>query len=119
MFVMVKEPIPDMSAAEVKAYFADKHTEKDLADAYAIVHNKFWWVEDNEYDYEEGTPEHKAACAITDEWGALMNEYKKRIFDILTNEGMTVPATGQIKVLEPFMARYGYADGNGWWIKEK
>ena len=70
MFVMAKEPIPNMSAAEVKAYFAEKHTVQDLADAYAIAHNKFWWVEDNEYDFEEGTPEHKAACAIPDEWGA-------------------------------------------------
>ena len=65
MIVMAKDPVPNMSAAEVKAYFADKHTEKDLADAYAIAHNKFWWVEDNEYDYEEGAPEHIAACAIT------------------------------------------------------
>lgn len=118
MFVMAKEPIPNMSAAEVKAYFADKHTEQDLADAYAVAYNKFWWVEDNEYDFQEGTPEHKAACAITDEWGALMDEYKNRIFEILISEGVTIPATGQIKVLEPFMARHGYADGNGWWIKD-
>ena len=78
---MAKEPVPNMSAAEVKAYFDDKHTEKDLADAYAIAHNKFWWVEDNEYDYEEGTPEHTAACAITEEWGSLMDEYKVEIFE--------------------------------------
>ncbi len=118
MFVMAKEPIPDMSAAEVKAYFADKHTEKDLADAFAIASNKFWWVVDNVYDYEEGTPEHKAACAITDEWRALMKEYESQIFEILTSEGITIPKTGQIKVLEPFMARHGYANGNGWWMKE-
>ena len=113
MFVMAKEPGANMSAAEVKAYFADKHTEKDLADAYAIAHNKFCWVEDNEYDYEEGTLEHKAACAITDEWYALMNEYKTRIFEILTNEGVTIPAT---RHLDSFMTRNGYADGNGWWV---
>ena len=118
MIVMAKEPVPNMSAAEVKAYFENKHTEKDLADAYAIAHNKFWWVEDNEYDYEEGTPEHIAACAITDEWRALMREYKARIFDILTNEGVTIPTTGQFGVLVPFMARNRYADGNGWWIEE-
>ena len=117
MFVMAKEPVPNMSAAEVKAYFDDKHTEKDLADAYAIAHNKFWWVEDNEYDYEEDTPEHKAACAITDEWCTLMHEYKTRIFDILTSEGVVIPATGQIQVLVPFMSRNGYVDGNGWWIE--
>ena len=117
MFVMAKEPVPNMSAAEVKAYFDDKHTEKDLADAYAIAHNKFWWVEDNEYDCEEGTSEHKAACAITDEWCALMHEYKARIFDILASEGVVIPATGQIQVLAPFMSRNGYVDSNGWWIE--
>lgn len=118
MFIMAKEPIPNMSAAEVKAYFAEQDTDKDLADAYAIAHNKFWQIEDDEYDYEVGTPGHKASRAITDEWGALMDEYKKRIFEILTKEGMTIPATGQIKVIEPFMARHGYYDGNGWWVKE-
>jgi hypothetical protein len=99
MFVMTKEPIPDMNAAEVRAYFADKHTEADLADAYALASNKFWWVEDNEYDYEVGSPEHKAACAITDEWKTLMVEYEKRIFEILTNEGVVIPEVGRIKVL--------------------
>ena len=117
MIVMVKEPFPNISAAEVKTFFADKHTEKDLADAFAIVSNKFWWVADNVYDYEEGTPEHIAARAITDEWCALMDEYKARIFDILTNEGVSIPATGQIEILAPFMARNGYTDGNGWWIE--
>ena len=119
MIVMAKEPVPNMNAAEVKAYFENKHTEKDLADAYAIAHNKFWWVEDNEYDYQEGTPEHIAACAITDEWGSLMDEYKLKIFEILKNEGIDIPETAQIKVLAPFMVRNGYADGNGWWIKQE
>ena len=118
MLVMAQDPIPDMNVSEVKLYFTNKTTEKDLADAYAIVHNKFWWVEDNEYDYEEGTPEHEAACAVTDEWGALMGDYKKRIFEILTSQGVSIPVTGQSKVLEPFMARHGYVDGNGWWIKD-
>ena len=115
---MSQEPILNMSASEVRAYFVNKKTEKDLADAFAITSNKFWWVEDNEYDYEEGSPEHKKACTITDEWGTLMDEYKKRIFEILTNEGVSIPPKGQIEVLKPFMARFGYVDGNGWWIKQ-
>ena len=118
MFVMTKEPIPDMNAAEVRAYFADKHTEADLADAYALASNKFWWVEDNEYDYEVGSPEHKAACAVTDKWGNLMDEYKEKIFEILISEGVDIPETGQMRVLEPFMARFGYIDDNGWWIRQ-
>lgn len=118
MYIMANAPISDMSAAEVARYFTDKHTEADLAEAYAITHNQFWWVEDNEYDYEEGTPEHKAACAITDGWAALMDEYKKKIFEILISEGVIIPETSQIEVLVPFMARNGYSDASGWWVKK-
>lgn len=118
MYIMAREPIPDMSPTEVRTYFSDKHSEKDLADAYAITQNKFWWIEDKEYDYEDGTPEYKAACAISDEWCELMKEYESKIFEILRSEGITIPEIGSIAVLAPFMERHGYFDGNGWWIKK-
>ena len=117
--LMMSEPIPNKTPTDVRIYFSERETEKDLADAFAIASNKFWWVEDNVYDYEKGTPEYIAARAITDEWGALMDEYEERIFMILRNEGVEIPETGRIKVLEPFMKRNGYRDGNGWWIKNK
>ena len=117
--IMASEPIPNKTPTDVRGYFAERKSERDLADAFAIASNKFWWVEDNVYDYEEGTPEYIAACAITDEWEALMDEYEERIFMILRNEGVEIPETGRIKVLEPFMKRNGYIDGNGWWIKNK
>ena len=117
--VMASEPISNKTPTDVRNYFAERKTEKDLADAFAITSNKFWWVEDNVYDYEEGTPEHIAARAITDEWGALMDEYEERIFMILRNEGVEIPETGRIKVLKLFMKKNGYIDGNGWWIKDK
>ena len=117
--IMASEPIPNKTPTDVRGYFAERKSERDLADAFAIASNKFWWVEDNVYDYEEGTPEYIAARAITDEWGELMDEYEERIFMILRNEGVKIPETGRIKVLEPFMKRNGYRDGNGWWIKNK
>lgn len=117
MNVMVSEPLKGISAANVREHFENRLTEQDLADAYAVTHNEFWWVEDNEYDYEEGTQEYKAACAITDEWRGLMDYYKAKIFEILTAEGVTIPETGQIAVLAPFMKKYGYEDANGWWTK--
>ena len=117
--IMASEPIPNKTPTDVRGCFAERKSERDLADAFAIASNKFWWVEDNVYDYEEGTPEYISACAITDEWGALMDEYEERIFVILRNEGVEIPETGRIKVLEPFMKRNGYRDGNGWWIKNK
>ena len=117
--IMASEPIPNKTPTDVRGYFAERKRERDLADAFAIASNKFWWVEDNVYDYEKGTLEYIAARAITDEWGALMDEYEERIFMILRNEGVEIPETGRIKVLEPFMKRNGYRCGNGWWIKNK
>ena len=117
--IMASDPIPNKTPTDVRNYFAERKTEKDLADVYAISHNKFWWVEDDVYDYEEGTPEYEAARVIVDEWGALMDEYEERIFMVLRSEGITIPKTGRIKILEPFMKRNGYRDGNGWWIKDK
>ena len=48
-----------------------------------------------------------------------MDEYEERIFVILRSEGIEIPKTGRIKILEPFMKTNGYRDGNGWWIKDK
>ena len=117
--IMTSEPIPNKTPTDVRNYFAERKNEKDLADAYAISHNKFWWVEDDVYDYEEGTPEYEAARVIVDEWGALMDEYEESIFMVLRSEGITIPKSGRINVLNPFMKRNGYFDGNGWWIKVK
>lgn len=119
--VMGSEPIPGWEPEEIREWYAEHHTESGLAQAFAAASNKFWWVEDNEYDYEEGTPEHQEACRITDSWGNLMDNLKDEIFVILRNEGVTIPEKGQIAVLVPFMERNGYYDGNGWWlpIKEK
>ena len=116
--IMASEPAPDMTPTDVRNYFAKRKTEKDLADAFAIASNKFWWVEDNIYDYEEGTPEHKEAKRITDEWCSLMEHYEEQIFCILRGEGVKIPDTGRIVVLIPFMERNGYFDGNGWWIEK-
>lgn len=112
-----KNSFSDITPAKMKRYFFGKQTEKDLADAFAIASNKFFLLADNEYDYEEGSKEYIEACAITDEWCALMNDYEEKILEILRSEGVIIPETGRIRVLKPFMARNGYIDGTGWWIK--
>lgn len=117
VFVMASEPYPKVTPDDIRARFHDCLSEQDLADAYAVCSNKFWWVEDNVYDYEEGTPEHQEAKAITDEWCKLMKKYEDQIFTILRNAGIEIPELGRINVLIPFMEKYGYKDGNGWWIE--
>lgn len=116
-YIMGEEPLSDMTPQDLQERFSGKITENELATAYALSSNEFWWVEDNVYDYEEGTPEHAEAKRITDEWCSLMEHYEQQIFDILRSEGVVIPDTGRIVVLVPFMERNGYFDGNGWWIE--
>lgn len=118
MHIMANEPAPSVTAIDIKEHFKNMSTVQELADAFAITSNEFWWAEDNVYDYEGGSPEYKAACAIADEWGKLMDFYENKIFEIIRSEGIKVPSTGRIIVLATFMKKYGYDDSDGWWVKD-
>lgn len=118
MCVMVNEPCPGMTAEDFRSKYANMTSEKELADAYAIASNQFWWVEDDLYDYDEGTPEYKSALDNVVSWKKILQEYENEVFAILKSESVAIPDTGRIKVLIPFMERNGYADRSGWWIKE-
>lgn len=115
--IMGGDPTPDVSIEEMKIIASQVETEKELADAYSMASNKAWWVEDDIYDYEEGTPEHKEACRITDEWFAVAEVIRNKIFEILKTEGVEVTNRGYIEILKPFMERNGYRDGKGWWVQ--
>lgn len=117
-YVMGEEPLSDITPQELRKIYSGTLTESELATAYALSSNEFWWVEDNIYDYEEGTQEYKEAVQITDNWRSLMEYYEEQIFDILRKEGVDIPPCGRIVILAPFMKRNGYLDGNGWWIEE-
>lgn len=91
--------------------------EQELAEAYAMASNKAWLVEDDVHDYEEGTPEYQEACRVTDDWFAVEETLRNKIFTILKSEGVDVSTERYIYVLKPFMERNGYRDGGGWWIR--
>ena len=88
--MMINNPFTDKSPAEIQSCFANRNTEKDLADAYAV----------------------------TDDWAALMDVYQSRVFAILIKEGIRIPETAQIHVLLPFMEQNGYICHSGWWYPE-
>lgn len=116
--MMINNSFTDKSPAEIQSCFADRNTEKDLADAYAVSSNMFWWTADNIDDYDEDTPEYRTACAITDAWAALMDVYQSRVFAILIKERIRIPETAQIHVLRSFMEQNGYICHSGWWYPE-
>ena len=106
------------SVEEIRNWLKENTDTKSLAVAFALADDKSSAVSFDVDDYEEGTEKYKKACQIEYEWFSLEEELKERIFDILRSEGVEIPETGQIEVLEPFMKRYGYFDGNGWWIRK-
>ena len=117
IFIMGQEPNPNLTIEKANQLFAEIKTEKDIAELFALVENKAWWIEDEVYDFDEGTEEYKKAVEKTDIWFALADKLKDLIFSILKSEGVQIPSKGQIVVLEPFMKRNGFINGNGWWIK--
>lgn len=117
MYVMSAEPCPKISADQFCSLYAHAKAGQELADAYALAHNQFWWVVDDVYDYEEGTAEYQRAKDIANAWQAVMEEFEERIICILKAKGVTIPQTGRIEILAPFMKCWGYIDGRGWWIQ--
>ena len=96
-------------------------TTQALVDAYVIVHNKFWFIEDDLYDYDEGTEEYEKVRSVVDAWGDLMDTLDNRIMETAAEEGLLAerqPNSGTVKQLEAFMDKYGYRDGCGWWVKK-
>lgn len=117
IIVMGSEPFPDMTLDMAEIAAKECVTESELATLFATVDNKARWIEDEEYDFAEGTEEHRQAVEKTERWFELADKLRKRIFCILQSEGVEIPGTGQIAVLEPFMKRNGYKNGQGWWVK--
>lgn len=109
------EPDAEWTPEEIRKWYHQHHTEAGLAQTYAVVSNNFWRVEDDVYDFEEGTPEYQEACRITDAWGNLSKELEVEIFSLLKNEGWEIPESGTLEVLVPFMVRNGYFYNIGWW----
>ena len=54
-FIMGSELLPGWSVDDVREWLTTHTDQQSIIDAYAAVHNQAIWIEDEEYDYEEGT----------------------------------------------------------------
>ena len=118
--IMGGDPLPKKSLEEMWVIAKGCRTTRELVDAYAGTSNKFFWIEDTEYDFEEGSEERKEACAIIDAWEELMDYLETRVISCAIGEGLFAerqPNSGLAKQLEAFMRKYSYRDANGWWIR--
>lgn len=120
--IFAKDPLPNMAVGQMQLKIADISSTQELVDAYALVHNKFWYIEDDLYDYEKGSEGYFKIRENVDAWGKIYDFLEKRIMVIAKEEGLLAerqPNSGIIKQLEVFMEKYGYKNGNGWWIKSE
>lgn len=93
---------------------------QELADIYVQVHNKFWFMEDDLYDYEEGSDVYNKIRDNIDAWAEIMDLLDSRIMKSAQQENLLAerrPESGTVKQFEVFMKKYGYRNGCGWWVK--
>ena len=90
--------------------------------------DKAWWVEDNEYDYEEGTAEYEQACRITDDWfevpswqkrgmGVYWENYEKQGYNPITGKEETAERRA-LKVDDELPLREEYSNFIAEFLKE-
>lgn len=71
-----------------------------------LVHNKFWYIEDDLYDYEEGTEDYIRVRDNVEAWGEMMDLLDDRVMSTAKEEGLLAerqPDSGTIKQFEEFM----------------
>ena len=116
---MYNEPSPDLTADFVEKAIDEINTESELAALFAEVDTKAWEIACEVSDFDEGAEECERATADLKVWFALADKLRNKIFEILRAEGVEIPDTNQITVLEPFMKRNGFYDANGWWTETR
>ena len=57
--VIANDSISGKSVDEMRREIGNITSVQKLVDVYVLVHNKFWFIEDNLYDFEQGTKEYK------------------------------------------------------------
>ena len=117
IYLMDEDPLPDSTPNDVLVWYDNHQDEAGLADAFAAVSNKYWWIAGDLDFFDRKTLEFEEALRITKEWEAVHNKLERKICGILKKEGYRIPRRGRIHVLVHFMARYGYQNGSGWWIR--
>lgn len=118
--IMAGDPLANVSLEEMTAIVKRTQDAHELVDLYVKIHNKFWFIEDDLYDYEKGTPEYNDLAAEIDAWGELMDKVQDELIIRAKNEGLMDREEKHPRAIismEPFMKKYGYRDGRGWWVR--
>ena len=119
IFVMASERLEGYSADDYSELCNSTLNEAELAILYAEASNKTGWLM-HDLDDEEADINTER---VYREWCAIEEELRSRIISIIEQENpeeissQISSGQGYYYIVEPFMLRNGFVDGNGWWIR--
>ena len=116
--IMGRDPLPNMTVEEMQRIVENIHDIQIVVDYFVLAHNKFWWIEDDLYDYEVGSEKYLVLKNVVDGWGDIMDELEHRIVEAAEKQGLLYEmrvGERMIKKIDRFMQKHGYYDGGGWW----
>lgn len=112
-WVLMSEPLPNITPEQWLVQHANCDTERDLANAFAGAWNEARWLEDETYD--------KNCLKETEErynlWSKLVDKLEERILQIYKRDYPDTDITNKPSLffIVPIMVRNGYEMRNGWW----
>lgn len=90
----------EKTVEQMQVAIAEIINTQELVDTYVLVHNKFWYIEDDLYDCEEGSEEYIRARKNMEAWGKIMDLLDEMVMAAAREEGLLVerqPNSGTIK----------------------
>lgn len=115
--ILTSEPLESFLPDDVKVWLEKNYSEQHLADVFAGVSNKVGWLmHESDEDW--------AAQEMFERWDELYEELHSKIFEILKEENISQNTNHNLEggthyIVKPFMEKYGYRDGSGWWIEKE
>ncbi len=121
ILILSGDSLTNKTVDEMKEELENNTTTQQLVDVYVNVHNKFWFIEDDIYDYDEGSEEYERVDDLINQWYQFMEQLDQEIMEKASEEGLLDEVdsnSGTTKRLKSFMSKYGYRDATGWWVKK-
>ena len=107
-----------MTPDDIRVWLEQDRSRQEIVDVFVAVSTHAYVIEDEIYDFKEGTKEHQWASWVISKWFDLCRELTARVISLARDEGHDVPDKGHHYPLIPFMESYGYRESGGWWRKK-
>ena len=117
--IMLGNPYSDMTVDEIQKNIQEACTTQELVDAFVLVRNEYAYIASDLDELEEGTAQYDEIETTVNSYRAMYDLLKEKVLTAAKQEKLLEldqHGLGSMKQLEPFMNKYGYRNGCGWWI---